>query len=105
MPGNKVRVHISKRLHDKVKRRVQVSEDEFESVDEHVEFVLTEVVKDEHPEQVYTKEEEKEIKRRLKSLGYLQVSPINPIPNGSIVFSIAWFPGLVPFQLTFRFLL
>jgi hypothetical protein len=29
------------------------------------------VVKEEEPEQVYTPEEEEEIKRRLKSLGYL----------------------------------
>jgi len=36
---------------------------------EHVEFVLREVLKEE--KQTYTSEEGEEIKRRLKSLGYL----------------------------------
>ncbi|MFQ5940576.1 MAG: hypothetical protein ACE5KA_02610 [Nitrososphaerales archaeon] len=46
--------------------------DEFKSVEEYVNFVLTEVVKDDEEHQsTYTKEEEEEIKNRLKSLGYI----------------------------------
>jgi len=38
----------------------------------HNRTLLTEIVKeDEEPENVYTPEEEEEIKRRLKQLGYL----------------------------------
>jgi len=36
-----------------------------------VDFVLREVVKEEGEKQTFTAEKEEEIKRRLKSLGYL----------------------------------
>jgi hypothetical protein len=42
-----------------------------EDVEEYVEFVLREVVKDEEEKQKYSKEDEEQIKQRLKSLGYL----------------------------------
>jgi len=51
------------------KLRVEESCGEFRSVEDYVEFVLREVVKEE--KQTYTLEEGEEIKRRLKSLGYL----------------------------------
>lgn len=56
-------------LDARVKRRVEESGGEFKSVGDYVEFVLKEVVKEESEEETYTKEEE--IKKRLKSLGYL----------------------------------
>lgn len=71
MSEGKVPVYISRKLYDEVKRRVAESEGEFKSVEEYVEFVLNEVVKEEEPEQVYTPEEEEEIKKRLRALGYL----------------------------------
>jgi len=44
----------------------------FGSVDEYVAFVLEEVLRDEEQEEkTYTKEDEAEVKRRLKDLGYL----------------------------------
>ncbi|HIE13885.1 TPA: CopG family transcriptional regulator [Candidatus Bathyarchaeota archaeon] len=66
-----VNVRIPKKLYDEIKKEVDESEGEFKSVDEFVEFVLSEVLKEEEPEDAYTPEEEEEIKRRLRSLGYL----------------------------------
>ncbi len=66
-----VNVKIPKKLYDEIKKEVDESEGEFKSVDEFVEFVLSEVLKEEEPEDTYTPEEEEEIKRRLRSLGYL----------------------------------
>jgi len=64
-------VNISKELVDEIQRRVDESGGEFKTVEEHVEFVLTELLKDE-PEQAYTPEEGEEIKERLRRLGYIQ---------------------------------
>ena len=71
MSKDRVAVYVSKGLYDLVKRRVEESGGEFKSVEDYVEFVLKEVVKEENEEETYTPEEEEEIKRRLKSLGYL----------------------------------
>jgi len=74
MGEDKVSVHVSKDLYDKVKRRVEQSGGEFKSVEEYVEFILRKVVKEENEEgekQTFTREEEKVIMKRLKSLGYL----------------------------------
>ena len=69
---NKVQIPVSKELYEKIVRRVNMFQDEFKSVEEYVAFVLTEVVKDdEEKPSAYTKEEEEEIKNRLKSLGYI----------------------------------
>ena len=69
---DKVQIFISKDLYEKILERVRISQDEFKSAEEYVSFVLTEVVKDhEEPQIAYTKEEEEEIKNRLKSLGYI----------------------------------
>jgi len=67
---DKVPLYIPKLLYDEIRKRVEESGGEFQSVEEYVEFVLTEIIKEE-PEEVYTPEEEEEIKRRLRSLGYL----------------------------------
>ncbi|MEM2760805.1 MAG: hypothetical protein QXU32_08865 [Nitrososphaerales archaeon] len=68
----KVDIAISKDLYNKILERVNISKDEFKSVEEYIHFVLTEVVKDsDETQSTYTKEEEEEIKNRLKSLGYI----------------------------------
>lgn len=69
--NEKIPIYISSDLYEEVKRSVKASEGEFKTVEEYVEFVLREVVKEEVTEQVYTPEEEKEIKKRLRSLGYI----------------------------------
>lgn len=69
---DKIQITISKDLYEKIMQRVNLSQDEFKSVEEYVHFVLTEVVKDDDKQQnTYTAEEEEEIKNRLKSLGYI----------------------------------
>jgi hypothetical protein len=70
MSEDKVPIYISKKLYNEIKKRVEESQDAFKSVEEYIEFVLNEVVKEEE-ELSYSLEEEEEIKRRLKSLGYL----------------------------------
>lgn len=72
MSKDKVAVNVPKELYQLVKQRVEESNGEFKDVEEYVEFVLTEIVKDEEDEeQKYSKEDEEQIKQRLKSLGYL----------------------------------
>lgn len=60
----KVKVMLSKKIVDKIKKRIE--ETEFKSVEEYIEFVLKEVLKDEEVPKV----EEEKIKERLKALGY-----------------------------------
>jgi len=68
-----VGVNIPKKLYEEIKNRVNESQGQFRNVNEYVEFVLTQVVKEEEEEHepTYTPEEEEEIKKRLKKLGYL----------------------------------
>jgi len=68
--SEKVSIEISKDLYEKLKKFVEES-GEFKSVEEFVDFVLREVVEEESTETAYTPEEEEEIKRRLRALGYL----------------------------------
>ena len=73
MDKNRVTVSISRDLYFEVERIVSESNGKLKTVDDYVEFVLRKVVKEEkgNEKQRYTKEEEKQIKKRLKSLGYL----------------------------------
>lgn len=73
MDKDKIAVNISKDLYELVKQRVKESNGEFKDIEDYVEFVLREIVKDEEEdkEQKYSKEDEEQIKQRLKSLGYL----------------------------------
>jgi len=71
MKQDRVAIYIPKDLYDEISARVKESHGEFKSVDEYVEFVLREVVKEGEEEYSLTPEEEEEIKRRLRSLGYL----------------------------------
>jgi len=70
-----VSIKISKELYDKVQNRVNMSNEEFKSVQDYVTFLITEVVNDAESQapdgNAYTKEEEEEIKGRLKNLGYI----------------------------------
>ncbi len=71
MPKDCVTVGIPRRLYRQIEKRVKESQGEFKDAQEYIEFVLSEVVKDEESETVYTPEEEEEIKRRLRQLGYI----------------------------------
>ncbi len=64
-------VKIPKDIIEKIKERIQ--ETEFKSVEEYITFVLQEVIKDEddEPEEVFSEEDEKKVKERLRALGYL----------------------------------
>lgn len=62
-------VSLPAELYTKIEQRV--ARTEFHSVDEYVNFVLEEVLKEEEPETTFSKEDEEEVKKRLKALGYL----------------------------------
>ena len=63
-------VFLSSELYNKIEERVR--ETGFSSVDEYVTFVLEEVLKEEgEGEAAFSKEEEEEVKKRLRALGYL----------------------------------
>ena len=70
--SRKVQVHISKEIVDEIQRYVDESEGEFKTVEEYIEFVLTEILREDEQEQVYTPDEEEEIKERPRRLGYIQ---------------------------------
>ncbi len=63
-------VFLSAELYDRIEQRAKATD--FSSVEEYVTFVLEEVLKEDDEEAVFTEEEEKEIKKRLKDLGYLE---------------------------------
>lgn len=63
--SRKFPVNISKQLVDEIQRRVDESGGEFKTVEEYIKFVLTEFLREEELEQVYTHEEEKGIKVNL----------------------------------------
>jgi len=67
---DKVKIEISKEAYDLLKKTVDESQGEFSSVEELLEFIIKEALGEEE-ETVYTPEEEEEIKKRLRSLGYL----------------------------------
>ncbi len=71
MSEEKKSVPIPAELYDAIAQRVQ--ETEFNSVEEYVTFVLEEVLKDddEEDEIAFTPEDEEEVKKRLRALGYL----------------------------------
>ena len=67
--GEKKAVFMPAELYSKIEERAKATD--FSSVDEYVEFVLEEVIKEKEGESAFTEEEEKEVKKRLKDLGYL----------------------------------
>ena len=71
MCEDQVTVNVSKDLYELVKCRVNESSGEFKSVEDYIDFVLREVVKEEE-ENIEEKNcnDEEQIKKRLKNLGY-----------------------------------
>ncbi len=65
-------VSLPAKLYDDIEKRV--GDSEFGTVDEYVIFVLEEVLKEEGGEEdrAFSEEEEAEVKKRLKALGYLE---------------------------------
>ena len=66
----KISVKISKDLFDMIKKQVKMSGGAFISVEEYIEFILLEVIKEEKKVRALTQEEEEKIKERLRKLGY-----------------------------------
>jgi hypothetical protein len=63
-------VFLPAELYQQVKKRAEATS--FESVEEYVIFVLSEVLKEEEGEKfIPDSEQEKEVKKRLRALGYL----------------------------------
>lgn len=63
-------VYLPAELYDRVKARAEATD--FGSIEEYVTFVLQEVLKEEEPEEIaLDREQEKEVKKRLRALGYL----------------------------------
>jgi Arc/MetJ-type ribon-helix-helix transcriptional regulator len=63
-------VSLPAELYGRIEERVKATG--FGSVDKYVIFVLEEVLKDEEEEgEAYSKEDEAEVRKRLKALGYL----------------------------------
>ncbi|MCD6465767.1 CopG family transcriptional regulator [Candidatus Bathyarchaeota archaeon] len=71
MSEDKVSVSLSKSLYDKIKEKIEESGGAFKSVEDYIEFVLEELLKEEEEETPFTPEEEEEIKKRLRALGYI----------------------------------
>jgi len=67
---DKVSISLSKSLYKKIKEKIEGS-GAFNSVEDYVEFVLEELLKEEEEETPFTPEEEEEIKKRLRALGYI----------------------------------
>ena len=65
----KIPVEIPEDLYNQLKEYISTGKGGFSSVEEFVEFVLREVLREEEAE-AYSKEEEEEIKKRLENLGY-----------------------------------
>ncbi len=63
-------IKVPKDIIRKIEERIK--DTEFKSVEEYVTFVLEEVIRDEEePEEVFSEEDEKTVKERLRALGYL----------------------------------
>lgn len=61
-------ISISSKLFDIISERVKNSS-EFATVDEYVDYVLTEILENEKSS--YTEDEEKKIEKHLKDMGYI----------------------------------
>ena len=70
-----VSVSIPKRLYEEIKKKVDESLGEFTSVEEYIEFVLTEVVKEDdeaaHAEGVQMSEKEEDVDDRKRKLSHI----------------------------------
>jgi hypothetical protein len=73
LKAEKIVVRISRDLYEKVRLKIECSDLKLQSADEYVGFVLREFVEksDVGPKSPYSKEDQEQIKRQLKNLGYL----------------------------------
>lgn len=72
MSQDHVTIKIPRKLYREIEKRVKESQSEFKNTQEYIQFILSEAVKeDKEPETPYTPEEEEQIKKRLRQLGYL----------------------------------
>lgn len=70
MSSERRNVSLPGELYEAIESRIAGTE--FTSVEEYVTFVLEEVLKDEDEEESpFTAEDEEEVKKRLRALGYL----------------------------------
>lgn len=71
MSQEKKPVYLPAELYDRIGERARATG--FGSVEEYVTFVMEEVLREdgEEEERPFTKEEEEEVKKRLRALGYL----------------------------------
>ena len=67
------KINIPEDIYDRLQKRVD-STDEFNSVEEYVEYILKQVVErlNAQTKPSYSEEDEKKVKERLRSLGYLE---------------------------------
>jgi len=63
-------VKISLKLYNLINEHIQNSNEEFDSIDEYVEYALSQIF-DEEMNSQYSKDEEVEIKKHLKDMGYI----------------------------------
>lgn len=63
-------VKISSKLYNLINEYIQNSKDEFNSIDEYIEYALSQIFDNETNSQ-YSKDEEAEIKKHLKDMGYI----------------------------------
>ena len=72
MSKNVRTVNLPADLYDRVAERAKDAG--FETVDEYVTFVMAEVIRDDEIEeqQTYSEQDEEEVKKRLKALGYME---------------------------------
>jgi len=70
MSTDYVSVNIPKKLYEEIEKKVVESQGDFKNVEEYVEFVLTELIREEEEEteNVSTPEEEEKLKDRLGKL-------------------------------------
>lgn len=69
MDENKKTISISSKIYDSILKRVENSDNEFSSPDEYVDYILTELF--EENSDTYTKEEQEEIQKKLRDMGYV----------------------------------
>ena len=69
MDTDKKTISISSRLFNIISDRIRNSENEFSSIDEYVDYILTEILVSESSP--YSEDEEKKIEKHLKDMGYI----------------------------------
>jgi len=68
--NGKKSISISSDIIDSITKRIEKSNHEFTSVEEYIEFVLKQILEMDHSE-IYSKDEEEEIRKHLKDMGYI----------------------------------